>query len=287
MFNLRPSILMLLILLSQAACKKRIRETHNHVYSKYLQRTVELSILTTPLPSNTGLYNLLLLNDGQDIGKLRVKIIIDSLFDKGLINPVVVVGINAGDRTQEYGVAEIPDYQHRGTQAGKYSMFIDEELFPQVKRITGVKLFKSTIIAGCSLGGLSALDIALDHPDKIDKAGLFSASFWWRDMDAALKEYSDQTNRIIINKIHSSHLQPHLKYWFYAGDAEEKGDRDNDGIIDVVDDTQDVIKAIQNKFNTSKGDISFTERKDGIHDYSSWSRVFPQFILWAIGKLNP
>ena len=80
---------------------------------------------------------------------------------------------------QEYGVAGYPDYQNNGTAAEKYAAFIDDELYPFIKKRAGVRKFNSITIAGCSLGGLSAFDIAWDHADKIDKVGVFSGSFWY------------------------------------------------------------------------------------------------------------
>jgi hypothetical protein len=31
-------------------------------------------------------------------------------------------------------------------------------------------------------------------------------------------------------------------------------------------------------------DIVYTEIKEGKGDYDSWRKVFPQFIIWAVGK---
>ena len=228
--------------------------------------------------------NLLLLNDGQDIEKLRAKDILDSLYRKKIIQPLIVIGIEAGDRMQEYAVADEPDYKGNGSKAGKYAAFIDDELYAFVKKKAGVRKFNSVVMAGCSLGGLSAFDIAWDHADKIDKVGIFSGSFWWRDKDAVAAGYSDDKDRIIINKIRSSRKKPHLQYWFYAGGREETGDRDKDGIIDVIDDTKDLIELIKSKNVCSSGDIVYTEDGNGIHDYSSWSNHFPSFLTWAFGK---
>ncbi len=94
----------------------------------------------------------------------------------------------------------------------------------------------------------------------------------------------DDKDRLMINKIRSSGKKPHLKYWFYAGGNEETADRDNDGIIDVVDDTKDLIDCIKNKHVCAPGDIVFIEKANGTHDYNSWSRVLPEFLLWADGK---
>ncbi len=54
----------------------------------------------------------------------------------------------------------------------------------------GISNFDSIAISGCSLGGLSAFDVAWDYADKIDKVGVFSGSFWYRDKDANDPYYS-------------------------------------------------------------------------------------------------
>ena len=267
-----------------AACGTKIKETKDSIYSRHLQKHIDLTIISTPVPKEKNSYNLLLLNDGQDIELLRVKKITDSLFKKKLLQPLLIVAINAPDRTEDYGVAGHADYKNNGASAEKYAAFIDDELFPFIKKRTGVRKFNSIAIAGCSLGGLSALDIAWDHADKIDKVGIFSGSFWYRDKDTADPGYSDDKDRIVINKIRSSRKKPHLKYWFYAGGNEETADRDHDGIIDVVDDTRDVIDVIKMKNVSPPQDILYTEVKNGRHDYDSWSNVFPQFLIWADGK---
>ncbi|MEO6329953.1 MAG: alpha/beta hydrolase-fold protein [Ginsengibacter sp.] len=139
-------------------------------------------------------------------------------------------------------------------------------------------------MAGCSLGGLSAFDIAWNNADKIDKVGVFSGSFWWRDKDASAIDYSDENDRIMLKVIRSSRKKPHLKYWFYAGGNEEKGDRDKDGIIDVVDDTKDLINIIKSKNVCPPGDIVYKEVQNGEHSYIYWSKAFPEFLVWAAGQ---
>ena len=113
---------------------------------------------------------------------------------------------------------------------------------------------------------------------------MLSGSFWFRDKDAADPDYSDDKDRIILNKIRSSRKRPHLKYWFYAGGKEETADRDKDGIIDVIDDTKDLVDLIKKKNVCPPQDVVYTESKDGQHNYDSWSRVFPQFLIWAVGR---
>ena len=274
----------LAFLAASIGCKSKIKEAQDSVYSRHLQRHVKLTIINTPVPEEKNNFNLLLLNDGQDIEKLRVKEIIDSLYKKKLIQPLVVVAIHTNDRIKELGIADYPDYKNNGVDAAKYSAFVDDELYPFIKKKTGVRKFNSITIAGCSLGALSAFDIAWDHADRIDKVGVFSGSFWYRDKDAAAADYSDEKDRMMMNKLRTSRRQPHLKYWFYAGDDEEKSDRDKDGIIDVVDDTKDLITVLNSKKTITPDDITFTEIKEGKHDYDSWSHVFPSFLIWAVGR---
>jgi enterochelin esterase-like enzyme len=226
----------------------------------------------------------LILNDGQDLDKFRVKDIVDSLYKKKLILPLIVVAIHAGDRMQEYGVADQPDYQGRGSKAGYYDAFINDELYPYAKKKAGVRKFRSVTIAGCSLGGLSAFDIAWNHPDKIDRVGVFSGSFWWRDKDATATDYSDEKNRIMYAKIHASRKKPNLQYWFYVGGKEEDSDRDKDGIIDAVDDTKDLIELLRTKEVARANDIVYSEEPNAKHDWPYWSTQLPAFLMWAFAK---
>ena len=265
-------------------CKSKIKEQDDEVYSRHLQRHVKLTIISTPMPDDKSQLNLLLLNDGQDIARFRVKEIVDSLYRKKLIQPLLVVGIHTAERMKEYGVGEYPDYQGNGASADKYDAFVDDELYAFAKKKAGVRKFNSVVMAGCSLGGLSAFDIAWNHADRIDKVGVFSGSFWWRDKDAKAADYSDEKDRIMLNKIRSSKKRPHLQYWFYAGAKEETGDRDKDGIIDVVDDTKDLIELIKSKNVCSPDDIRYTQDENGQHDYPYWSQQLPAFLVWAFGK---
>jgi len=279
-----PILTGLLLLLLITSCKSKIKQQDDELYSRHLQRHVKLTIITTPMPDDKNELNLLLLNDGQDMGQFRVKEIVDSLYGKDLIKPLLIVGVHAGDRMKEYGVAGYPDFMSRGDKAEYYDAFINDELYPYAKKKATVRKFKSVVMAGCSLGGLSAFDIAWNHADKIDKAGVFSGSFWWRDKDDKAADYSDDKNRIIFNKLKASRKKPGLKYWFYAGEKEEEGDRDKDGVIDVVDDTKDLIGLIKSKNVCLPDDITLSEDATGKHDFQWWSKQLPAFLIWAFGK---
>jgi enterochelin esterase-like enzyme len=281
---LHHSIIPVLASILLFSCQSKIKQQEDEIYSRHLQEHIKLTIISTPMPDNKNEMNLLLLNDGQDVEKWRVKQITDSLYKKKLIDPVLIVAIHAGDRIQEYGVAGFPDFQNRGSRADKYEAFIINELYDFAKKKAGIRKFKSVVLAGSSLGGLSAFDIAWNNADNIDKVGVFSGSFWWRDKDAANADYADDKDRIMLNKLKSSRKRPKLQYWFYAGAKEEDGDRDKDGVIDVIDDTKDLIAIIKNKNVCIPSDIVYVESADGKHEYGDWSKALPGFLIWSFGK---
>ena len=89
---------------------------------------------------------------------------------------------------KDYGVPGYPDWQQNGDKAEKYAEFIHDELFRFIEKQSGLRSFNKVALAGCSLGGLSAFDLAWENADKIDIVGVFSGSFWWRDKDATIPD---------------------------------------------------------------------------------------------------
>ncbi len=254
------------------------------MYSRHLQAHIKLTVIHTPLPDDKKGVHLLLMNDGQDAAALRVLKTADSLFQKKRIQPLLTVAIHPDKRTSDYGIAGYPDLGNRGNRADKYGSFIINELLPHIKKQSGVRKFNSVTLMGCSQGGLSAFDIAWNNADKIDRVGVFSGSFWWRDKKPEDPSYSDAINRITHRMVQASRKRPSLSYWFYAGTAEETADRDKDGVIDVIDDTQDLIDLINKKNLQLKEPVVFRKVEGGKHHTDSWASVLPEFMIWAAGK---
>ncbi|MFZ4057744.1 MAG: alpha/beta hydrolase, partial [Ferruginibacter sp.] len=260
------SILLLSLLvigLSMTSCRKKINKQTDKVYSRHMQDHIPLTIYSTPMPDDKRELNLLLFNDGQDIDSLEMAKTMENLYKQKEIGALLVVAVHAVNRMQIYGVDGIPDFQQRGSKAGAYNAFIKNELFDFIKKKAGVRSFKTVAIAGFSLGGLSAFDVAWNNTEKFDKVGVFSGSFWWRDKDISDSSYSDSLNRIMYHKIKTSRKKPKLAYWFYAGAAEETSDRDKNGVIDVIDDTKDIIQIIQKKKDGATDQIVYIESPTG------------------------
>lgn len=250
-----------------------------------LEREVRVDFYLPPGLPEPGSLNLLLINDGQDMEKLGLEPLLEDLYEKEDIAPVLCVGIHAGPgRKMEYGTASVADFKGRGAKAAGYSQFIFEILIPYIRKHYARQGFKEKSFAGFSLGGLSALDIVWNHPHEFSKVGVFSGSFWWRTKDKSDDTYDDSTDRIIHQEIRKGSYYPWLKFFFECGAADEEEDRNNNGVIDSIDDTLDLIRELSAKGYDPVNDIHYLQLNDGKHDIDTWARSMPFFLKWGFGK---
>lgn len=239
--------------------------------------------VTLFVPETAEPIHLLLLNDGQEVENLKLAENLEKLCDYNRIAPVAIAAIHAGkDRVQEYGTAGKPDYKKRGSKAQAYTDFILTELLPHLYTELGTSQFESTAFAGFSLGGLTALDIAWHYPNIFNKVGVFSGSLWWRTRDLS-DGYTDN-DRIMHRIIRESKQRPDLKLFLQTGTQDETADRNQNGIIDSIDDTIDLIIELENKGYTRPEDIHYLEVVGGRHDFDTWSKAFPKFLCWAFKR---
>lgn len=261
----------------------KIAEQELTIASKILEREVNFTLLMPEEGTVAEPLNLLLLNDGQELENLKLIETLENLYERNCLKPVLVVAIHAGEeRIQEYGVAGKPDFKKRGAKADLYTQFIITELLPFIKAHTGIENFASTAFAGFSLGGLTAMDIAWNNPELFDKVGAFSGSFWWRGKDLT-KGYTND-DRIMHSVIKNTADKPQLKFWLQTGTKDETADRNNNGIIDSIDDTIDIIKELFAKGYKRPADIQYLEVVGGTHDTETWAKAMPKFLTWAFGK---
>ena len=251
--------------------------------SVLLERAVVLTCFlpkNVPHPENMG---LLLINDGQNMEELELAPMLESMLAAGEIEPLVCVGIHTGkERKAEYGTARSADYMGRGAKAGAYTKFIFEELLPLIKSTYAIGDFKEKSFAGFSLGGLSALDIVWQYPYEFTRVGVFSGSLWWRSKGVT-DGYDESTDRIMHELIKEGHYAPWLRFFFETGTQDETMDRNNNGIIDSIDDTLALIDALAEKGYDRDNDVYYLELADGKHDVATWTRAFPVFLRWGWG----
>jgi enterochelin esterase-like enzyme len=254
------------------------------IHSTMLDRVVNVEVFTPPSFNNSShSLPVLILNDGQDSETMNLLEILNELQKNEEILPFIVAGIFCGDRIQEYGVASKPDYKKRGSKAKAYSRFVIEHLLPTLSHRFRVDLnHPQNAIAGYSMGGLSAMDIAWNHPEYFPRMGAFSGSFWWRKK--GLDQGYTEHDRIIHNLIRKSRIRKGMKFWFMAGTEDEKADRNKNGIIDAIDDTLDLVAELIKLGYKPYYDVAYYEIKGGKHDVPTWGKAMPEFLKWAYGK---
>lgn len=254
------------------------------IYSPYLKRVVVVDVFIPPsYYSSRKRYPILVLNDGQDSDAVRIRSTLSRLSRANEIRDIVVLGIHAGDRMHEYGIAAQADYRKRGSKAALYTNFLIEELLPLITGSFRIDpLHTDNAIAGYSLGGLSAFDIAWNHSDIFKRIGAFSGSFWWRSKSYS-GGYHDDRDRIAHAQVADGTYKQALKFWFEAGTLDERADRNNNGIIDSIDDTLDLIVELTKKGYRPFKDIEYVEIKGGHHNQKTWAKAMPQFLKWAFG----
>ena len=248
--------------------------------SEFLNRNVKVDFYN---PSKiNGPVSLLLINDGQDLVTMNFKNILEELYSKDLITPLLCIGIHcSADRKNEYGTAKILDYKGRGAKAALYTRFIFEELIPFIRKNFSIQSFKEKSFAGFSLGGLSALDIVWNNQAEFSRVGVFSGSLWWRDKDQADTDFNEDTDRIMHRQIREGKYAPWLKLFFEVGTLDETADRNNNGVIDSIDDAVSLIDILVEKGYKKGTDIKFIELAEGKHDVPTWAKALPDFLKWG------
>jgi len=256
------------------------------VHSRFLGRDVKIDFF---LPGDIGDAAdacLLLINDGQNMNELGLENILENLNTEGRLKPMVIAAIHASSqRKMEYGTAIQADYLGRGAKAGLYTQFIRDELLPEIQKKFPLFHFGEKAFAGFSLGGLMALDIVWNYPEEFIKAGVFSGSLWWRSLDHEDENYDDELHRIMHQQIKKGKYHPNLKFFFSTGSLDETHDRNNNGIIDSIDDTMALIDDLESLGYNNGKDIRYLNYKDGRHDIATWARAMPEFLKWGWSKL--
>jgi enterochelin esterase-like enzyme len=260
---------------------ERLEDTH----SRFLKarRTVDVFLPIGYYGPGTERYPVLYLNDGQDSESLDLAAALERSQQEGSAVPIVVVAIHAtGDRIREYGTAGVPNAQGYGDRASQYEQFILTELMPFIQSryrvLTGPP---ATAIAGLSLGGLSAFDMAWRNPDRFGAVGVMSGSFWWRTNDRSPE--MKQVSRIMHRRVRETPGRPALRMWLETGVRDETADRDGDGVIDSIQDTEELVEEILRKGYQAGRDVIHVTMPGG-HDLPTWRGALPGMLRWLYGR---
>ena len=247
-----------------------------------LERDVMVDVYRPAVPP-WRLLSLVVFNDGQDLDRMNLRDQLDEHFTAGTLNPTLVVGLHAGDRMREYGTAGRPDYQGRGDRAGAYEQFLFNRLIPFIERRYNVRHTPAyRAVAGFSLGGLNAFDLGWRHPGEFGVVGVFSGALWWRSKP--FRADKPDANRIIHDYVRRAKRVPANRWWFMAGTEDETEDRNNNGIIDAIDDTLQLMDLLTDKGKEEGKDFVYVEVPGGRHEPETWGKVVMEFLYWFQGR---
>ena len=136
-----------------------------------------------------------------------------------------------------------------------------------------------------SLGGLSAFDIAWNYPHVFSTAGVFSGSFWWRSKSYD-QGYDDSSDRIMHKLVRATDSKSKQRFWFECGSEDEYADRNNNGVIDSIEDTLDIISELEILGFEKGKDLRYLEIPGGHHNEETWAQAMPDFLRWAFSDSN-
>ena len=230
------------------SCKSTIKEQKDKVYSRHLQRYVDLTIITTAMPDKKEEMNLLLFNDSKYLETTGAKKIIDSLYKKKKIQPFLLVAIDG--KQGDYGLEESDNTEAK--QYKKYNEFVINELYPFVKKKTVIRKFNTVAICGFGASAISSFDIAWNNDEKIGMLGMFKPTF--------IKASNEST---ILQTIEASRKRPNLKIWIAANQP------DSSALLfkNMMDNKKSITECSLTASNDASQDADFTA-----------------FLLWAFPK---
>ena len=255
-----------------------------------LGRNVQIEVILPPGYSAKAKrrYASLYINDGQDAGAVALKEALQALYGENRIAPVIVVAVSAPpDRMAVYGFSDRGKRQSLpaqsrfgpvGANAHAYSDWLAGGLVPFIdSRYRTRAKPQARAILGWSLGAASAFNIGWNYPETFSRVGGFSPSFWLSTVSG------DASGRLAPQLIAGKPMPKRFAVYLAAGTAEETDDRDGDGVIDVLDDAQDVIDALSSKTRQPdrRHDFRLVRLDGGRHNQATWKLLLPGFLQWA------
>lgn len=261
---------------------------------------------------------MLYLNDGQDAEAVALQATLNALIDDGAIRPLIAVVIDMPkDRIGAYGFSERAQSRSLtaplrvgvvGANAHAYSEWVATQLIPAIdaKYRTRARAEARTVL-GWSLGAANALNLGWQYPEVFANVGAFSPSLWLSPKPDDIAGI--QASRLAQTMIAAGAYRAGSRFFFAVGDAEETDDRDGDGVIDVLDDTRDLIDGwrvageaqprekglrqlghsvnLDHAAKATRADASLFVLPGGKHEQASWATMLPVFLRWAHGVHAP
>jgi len=244
---------------------------HPNFPSRILRRRRDITVYLPPNYDEEPQrrFPILYLQDGQNLfdgatsfirGKYwRVAETANELIAAGMIQPLIIVGINHADekRAQEY--TPTPSKKLGGGKAERYGRFLLKELKPflesEYRTLPGAH---NTGLGGSSLGGLVSLYLGLRYPEVFGKLAALSPSVWWG-------------GRWIHEFARKEKFPVRPRVWLDIGTQE--GAR-------VVQDVRAFRDVLMAKGWIPGRELHYEEVPGGTHDEEAWARRVGPFLRY-------
>jgi predicted alpha/beta superfamily hydrolase len=241
--------------------------------SKILGNKRNLSIYLPPQYElePTRKFPVMYLHDGQNVfdgmtsyipnQEWRADESAEALIKAGLIEPLIIVGVDNADRANEYLPMKITlDKQDIGGRANLFADMMSDELIPMINTRYRTKTGpKHTGTCGASFGGIIASYLGIAKPNVFGKLGICSPSVWGdiKGITTMVKPIEQKAKR--------------AKIWIDVGTAE------GDEMVDGAKLLQDAY--ITNGWKLNK-DLVMLVEGNADHSERSWGRRFPLILTY-------
>lgn len=222
------------------------------VYSEELKENRRVWIYMPKCYEEGKEYKVLFLTDGFEyLNFMAAKEVLDNLIAEKKIEPIIGVFVASGkNRFEEL------------TCNDTFSRFIVRELLPWVQENYSVsKAPEDNIIGGVSLGGLTAVYLALRNSQFFGKVLSQSGSFWF-DSESLTREVEE------LKKLP-------IEFYLCAGILEDHPYDDEPIMMEVINRMRDTL--------ISKGYKVHYENYPSGHDYLGWGETLATGLISLIG----
>lgn len=261
-------------------------------------------------------YPVLYINDGQDMEAVGLQTTLERLYANDSIRPLIVVAIDMpqermaaygfSDRSSGRSIIAATRYGAVGAKAHAYSEWFTRTLIQEIDRRYRTRPSPDgRAVLGWSLGAASAFNLGWQYPDLFGRVGAFSPSLWLSAKGGGTQQV--QRTRLAQQMVDGSQPRNGARYFFAVGTAEEKDDRDGDGVIDALDDARDLLlgwkdgnevraKGLQQLGYSTNAEYGLRpDRRDAVlftleggeHNQATWARMLPPFLTWAYARRAP
>jgi predicted alpha/beta superfamily hydrolase len=219
-------------------------------------------------------YPVLYMHDGQNIfdaysSYIGVEWNVDEsltrMIESGQVRPLIVVGIyNTSERVFEY--TDVPDRDRGGGGASLYADFLVNELKPFIdSQYRTLPDRANTGVMGSSLGANVSIYLAWNRPDVFSKVGAMSTAYGW-------------AGGHLILYLEEEELPSGTKLWLDLGTAEGSGDRDGDGVPDLLAMHRQARDVLMEKGMELKRDLRYVEDVGAVHNERAWASRLPRAL---------